>query len=109
MKMIQKKEQKEEVKRKIKILNDRVNQKNKEISKMEKILPVMKVNKKEILSKLINLQKDKDDLKIIKDNLSEQLYFHYLNIIKEGIDTRNQGLSYAVKEILNLNKKVLFS
>ena len=109
MKMIQKKEQKEELKRKIKILNDRVNQKNKEISKMEKILPVMKVNKKEILSKLINLQKDKDDLKIIKDNLSEQLYFHYLNIIKEGIDTRNQGLSYAVKEILNLNKKVLLS
>ena len=40
---------------------------------------------------------------------NEKLYFYYLNNLKEGIDTQNQGLSFLVKEIINLNKRVLLS
>ena len=95
--------------RRLKILNQRLNKKNEEISEMKKILPEIEQNKKEIISKLKYLEKEKKDLSIIKNNISEKLYFHYLNILKEGIDTRNQGFSYIVKEILNLDKRILLS
>ena len=95
--------------RRLKILNQRLNKKKEEISEKKKILPELELNRKEILSKIKSLKKEKKDLSIIKNDLSEKLYFHYLNILKEGVDTRNQGFSYIIKEILNLDKKVLLS
>ena len=34
---------------------------------------------------------------------------HYLNILKEGKDTRNEGLSWIIREIFHLDKKVIIS
>ena len=44
-----------------------------------------------------------------KKNLVDKLYNHYLNILHEGKDTRNEGLSWVIREIFSLNKKVLLS
>ena len=103
------KEIKLDFQRRFKILNKRLMQQKKEISQMEKTLPEIELNKNEILSNLKDLEKEKKDLKFIINNLSDKLYFHYLKILKEGIDTRNQGLSYIVKEILSLDKGILLS
>ena len=103
------KEIKLDFQRRFKILNNRLMQQKKEILQMEKTLPEIELNKNEILSNLKDLEKEKKDLKFIINNLSDKLYFHYLKILKEGIDTRNQGLSYIVKEILSLDKGILLS
>ena len=39
----------------------------------------------------------------------EKLYIHYLNILHDGRDTRSEGLSWAIREIFKLNKKVIMS
>ena len=44
-----------------------------------------------------------------KENLVEHLYLYYLDILKEGNDTRNEGLSWIVKEIFYLGKNALIS
>ena len=38
-----------------------------------------------------------------------KLYEHYLNVLKEGSDTRNEGLSWIIREIFALDKKVMLS
>ena len=88
---------------------ENLKKKNEEISEMKKNLPNMELNRKEVLSKLSCLEKEKKDLKIIKNDISEELYNHYLDILKEGTDTRNQGFSYIVQELFNLDKRVLLS
>ena len=95
--------------RRLKILKERLIKKEEEIQEMKRLLPKIEINKKETLSKLKSLEKEKKDLKDIKNNISEKLYFHYLNILKEGIDTRNQGFSSLLQEIINLDKRILFS
>ena len=95
--------------RRIKLLNDRLTNKKEEISKMEMSLPEIELNRKKVLLKLKQLEQEKKDLKNIKDDISEKLYSHYLKNLKEGIDTRNQGLSYIIKEIFNLDKAALIS
>ena len=103
------KEIKLDFERRLKILNQRLNKKKQEIIEMRKILPKLELNKKEIISKLKMLEKEKKENAIIKNNISEKLYFHYLNILKEGSDTRNHGFSNLVKEIFELDKRVLLS
>lgn len=44
-----------------------------------------------------------------KKILIEQLYNHYLNILKEGKDSRKDGLAWIIMEIFYLNKKILLS
>ena len=95
--------------RRLKILQERLNKRNEEISNVKKNLSETLINKNEILSKIKNLEKEKNELKNIKNNIEENLYFHYLNNLRQGKDTRNQGLTYMVKEILNLDKRVLLS
>ena len=108
-KMNKAREMKMEYERKLKILHERLNKRDEKIQEMEKKLPEMELNKKETSSKLKILEKEKKDLKDIKDNISEKLYVHYLNILKEGIDTRNQGFSTILQEIVNLDKRILLS
>lgn len=104
-----KKEMKSDHQRRLKILKERLIKKEEEIQEMKRLLPKIEINKKETLSKLKSLEKEKKDLKDIKNNISEKLYFHYLNILKEGIDTRNQGFSSLLQEIINLDKRILLS
>ena len=95
--------------RRLKILNQKLNKRKKEIIEMRKILPELELNKKEVISNLKSLEKEKKDNAIIKNDIAEKLYFHYLNILKEGTDTRNHGFSNLVKEIFDLDKRVLLS
>ena len=48
-------------------------------------------------------------LRNLQRKVKNKLYLHYLNIIKEGFDTREEGLCWAISEILKLGKKVMMS
>ena len=81
-------------------------QKEKEI---EKDIINNKENKKNVISKLKVINNNLKDLHKIKNFFLLKLYEHYLNILKEGSDTRNEGLSWIIREIFALDKKVLLS
>ena len=91
-----------------------------------KLMEEDKANKekeKNILSNIGTISKQKDDmhtklnevneeLKIVHNNrkvLIDQLYKHYLSLLKEGKDSRKEGLAWIIMEIFYLNKKILFS
>ena len=81
--------------RKIKDIEDEIRQK-----KYDKI----KINEG------LNLLNEKiKNVRTTKKNLIDKLYNHYLNILHEGKDTRKEGLSWVIREIFSLNKKVLLS
>ena len=69
----------------------------------------LKNEKKKILKKINDLEYKKEILRIKKNSLTQELYIHYLEILKNGKDTRSEGLSWAIREIFLLNKKVLLS
>ena len=74
---------------------------------------------KEINEQKLNLKEVDDNLRQIfqkikkihknKKTILDKLYIHYLNILKEGKDTRNEGLAWAICEIFSLGKKVMMS
>lgn len=69
-------------------------------------------NKVKKINKLKELNKVNDSYKKIHDKKKkeiEDLYMHYLVILKEGKDTRNEGLAWIIREIFNLDKKVIIS
>ena len=80
-------------------------------------------SKKELIKLLPNLIEEKNkfilelkenNLKIknlnsLKNDKINILYKHYLNLLKEGKDTRAEGLSWIIKEIYLLGKNVLLS
>jgi hypothetical protein len=65
---------------------------------------------KEIIhKKLIDIH---EELKIIHNKrklLIDKLYKHYLHLLKDGKDSRKDGLAWIIIEIFYLNKKVLTS
>ena len=79
------------------------------ISKMKREFSIIKLQKNEIYLEIKKLEKEKEDLKKKSEKIIEHLYLYYLDILKEGTDTRNEGLVWIVKEILNLGKIVLIS
>mgnify|MGYP002624708118 CR=1 FL=1 len=84
-------------------------QKGQEIIQLKKVLPQIKSHRNKLSLEIQNLEHEKTMLKNKKDNLTEHLYLYFLEILKEGKDTRNEGLSWIIKEIFQLNKKVLIS
>ena len=72
-------------------------------------LEILKIEKDKILKKINNLELQKEQLRIKKRSLIQELYKHYLEILKIGKDTRNEGLSWVIKEIFLLRKKVLLT
>ena len=91
-----------------------------------KLLEEEKANRekeKNIISNIEKISKQKEDihkklnevneeLKIVHNNrkvLIDQLYKHYLGLLKEGKDSRKEGLAWIIMEIFYLNKKILFS
>ena len=89
-----------------------LNLKNKEIQKIKKLnllISKLKLEKNDILKKINNLEHQKEKLRIEKYSITQELYKYYLNILKIGKDTRNEGLSWVIKEIFLLKKKVLLS
>ena len=72
----------------------------------------MEKNKNIKFEKIKELNEINESLKEIHDEKKkeiEELYMHYLKILKEGKDTRNEGLSWIIREIFNLDKKVIIS
>ena len=83
-----------------------VKQKEKEI---EKDIINTKENKKNVAKKLKVINNNLKDLHKIRNFFLTKLYEHYLNVLKEGSDTRNEGLSWIIREIFALDKKVMLS
>ena len=77
--------------------------------KVEEKIGIITNNKENIH---IELNDIKEELKIVHNNkkvLIDQLYKHYLNLLKEGKDSRKEGLCWIIMEIFYLNKKILLS
>ena len=68
-----------------------------------------KMNKKAVINDYQELIQKLKKIHKNKKELIEKLYMHYLGILKEGKDTRDEGLAWAICEILSLGKKVLLS
>ena len=81
-------------------------QKEKEI---EREIANSKEKKKTIMNQLNGLNDNLKDLHKIRNFFLQKLYEHYLIILKEGKDTRNEGLSWVIREIFGLDKKVMLS
>ena len=81
-------------------------QKEKEL---EKEILINKGNKKAVVLKLKEINNNLKDLHRIRNFFLQRLYEHYLNVLKEGSDTRNEGLSWVIREIFALDKKVMLS
>ena len=81
-------------------------QKEKEL---EKEILTNKGNKKAVVLKLKEINNNLKDLHRIRNFFLQRLYEHYLNVLKEGSDTRNEGLSWVIREIFALDKKVMLS
>ena len=80
-----------------------------QIVKMQKNFSQIKFEKKQLLIEIKKYEKEKEELKNKKEKIIEHLYLYYLDILKEGNDTRNEGLVWIVREILHLGKIVLIS
>ena len=66
--------------------------------------------RKKIIWEKINLYDDRlKKLYSVHHKIKDSLYLYYLSILKEGRDTRDEGLAWIIAEILNLGKKVLIS
>ena len=65
--------------------------------------------KEKLNSEIKVIDTEIDKLKNSKSILKDKLYIHYLRLLKEGKDTRNEVLSWIIKEIYYLGKKVLMS
>ena len=81
-------------------------QKEKEI---EKDISNKREKKKGVMTQLNGVNESLKDLHKIKNFFLNKLYEHYLNVLKEGKDTRNEGLSWVIREIFSLDKKVMLS
>ena len=83
---------------------------NKEKEKsVEEKMEIIANDKESVHTKLNDL---KEKLKIVHNNkkfLIDQLYKHYLILLKEGKDSRKEGLSWIIMEIFYLNKNILSS
>ena len=94
-------------------LNLRLNEEekiNKEKEKnVEEKMEIIANDKDNVHMKLNDM---KEKLKIVHNNkkfLIDQLYKHYLILLKEGKDSRKEGLSWIIMEIFYLNKNILSS
>ena len=80
-----------------------------EAKQMEELL-TPKLEEKKKLDEEINQKNIQiENLKNTKNILIDKLYYHYLKLLKDGKDTRNEGLSWIIKEIYLLGKTVIMS
>ena len=81
----------------------------KKAEQLENEVNKQKINKKLISEKLLNINQKLKIFHTNKKNIIDKLYIHYLTILKNGTDTREEGLAWVICEILNLGKKVMMS
>ena len=76
---------------------------------LKKLLPNLKEEKNKFMFELNENNLKIKNLNSLKNEKINILYKHYLNLLKEGKDTRAEGLSWIIKEIYLLGKNVLLS
>ena len=82
---------------------------NTKAEKLKNEVSEQKINKKLICEDLQNINQKLKIIHINKKNIIDKLFIHYLTILKEGKDTRDEGLAWVICEILSLGKKVMMS
>jgi len=80
---------------------------NNEINKYDKKFNSIQNDLNNILNKtsqkIEEINKETNQIKIIYKELNHKQTKYYLNILKKGIDTRMEGLSWVVKRLIELN------
>ena len=83
---------------------------NEKKAKSLKQLLVPKIDEKNKIDiEIRKINNEIENLKYQKCLIVDNLYLHYLKLLKEGKDTRNEGLSWIIKEIYLLGKTVIMS
>jgi len=96
-----------EIKETVKIIKRKKSQLN--LANYEEILTNLKKEAEEIKREQMELSGKIEVLKYQLAILREELYEHYHKLLMEGVDTRNEGLSWIIKAIWNLGKNVNMS
>lgn len=66
--------------------------------------------RKKLIWQKVKIYHDKlKKLHSLQNKIKDNLYIYYLSILKDGVDTRDEGLSWVIAGILSLGKKVLIS
>ena len=76
---------------------------------IENDIIIYKNKKKEINEKLNIVLENLRNIHKNKNFYIDKLYTHYLNLLYDGKDTRNEGLCWIIREIFALDKKVMLS
>ena len=82
---------------------------SKKIKEYKSKLPPKQNKKKEIILEIKEQNRKIEKLRYQKNIKVDQLYTHYLKILKEGKDTRSEGLAWIIREIYNLGKEIIMS
>ena len=82
---------------------------SKKIKEYKSKLPAKQNKKKEIILEIKEQNRKIEKLRYQKNIKVDQLYTHYLKILKEGKDTRSEGLAWIIREIYNLGKEIIMS
>ena len=82
---------------------------NKKAESLENEVSEQKINRKLVTENIQLINKRLKIIHINQKNIIDKLYIHYLTILKNGTDTREEGLAWVICEILNLGKKVMMS
>ncbi len=82
---------------------------SKKIKEYKSKLPPKQNKKKEIIFEIKEQNRKIEKLRYQKNIKVDQLYTHYLKILKEGKDTRSEGLAWIIREIYNLGKEIIMS
>ena len=78
-------------------------------NELEREVNIHKINKKIVNDDLQTIKQKLKDIHKNKKNIIDKLYIHYLAILRDGTDTRDEGLAWVICEILSLGKKVMMS
>lgn len=74
-----------------------------------KSLQSTKVKVKELKTDIEYIHNKITELTNVYDSVKDELLKHYHCLLKDGKDTRSEGLSWIIKEIFSLGKKVILS
>ena len=93
----------------IKIISYIHKNKNAKMINLSNKIVSLKNKKIELFKKIKVLEEEKKIINLENEEIKNNLYNHFLELLKEGDDTRNEGLSWIIKEIFYLGKNVLIS
>ena len=82
---------------------------SKKVKEYKNKLPSKQNKKKEIITKIKEQNIKIEELREKRNIKIDQLYTHYLKILKEGKDTRTEGIAWIIREIYNLGKEIIMS